>query len=146
MLAEVKRGLFRAISCLAGLVFAGVVLSGCLPGSDPEPERISGAPRQVADVIVRLEGATRRQQFGVVCNDLFTRSARRRAGGSDCVELLRATAKDVRAARIRLLDVKIQGKKALARVRTVSEGQAPVEETIELMRERGRYRIAALRS
>ncbi|MGI9080690.1 MAG: hypothetical protein ACR2FZ_00200 [Thermoleophilaceae bacterium] len=140
-----KRGVFGAVSCLAGVLLAGAVLTGCLPGSDPEPKNISGAPKQVADVIARLELVTRRQQFGELCNDLFTRSARLRAGGADCVQLLRATAKDVRHARIRLLEVKVQGERASARVRTVAEDQAAVEETIELQRERGRYRIAALR-
>ena len=145
MLAEVKRGVSGAISSLAGILLAGALLTGCLGESDPEPKRISGAPKEVADVVARLERVTRRRQFAELCDDLFTRSARSRAGGSDCVELLRATAKDVRHARIRLLEVKIQGTRARARVRTVAEGQAAVEETIELVRERGRFRIAALR-
>ncbi len=145
MLAEVKRGVSGAISSLAGILLAGALLDGCLGESDPEPKRISGAPKEVADVVVRLERVTRRRQFAELCDNLFTRSARSRAGGNDCVELLRATAKDVRGARIRLLEVKIQGTRARARVRTVAEGQAAVEETIELVRERGRFRIAALR-
>ncbi|MBA3299404.1 MAG: hypothetical protein H0U24_04905 [Thermoleophilaceae bacterium] len=140
-----KRGVSGAISSLAGILLAGALLTGCLGESDPEPKRISGAPKEVADVVARLERVTRRGQFAELCDDLFTRSARSRAGGNDCVELLRATAKDVRDARIRLLEVKIQGTRARARVRTVAEGQAAVEETIDLVRERGRFRIAALR-
>ena len=146
MLAEVKRALRGAISSLAAALLAAVVLTGCLPGSDDEPEKTKGPPRQVANVIERLERATQRREFGVLCNELFTRSARARAGGKDCVALMRETGKDVRKARIRLLDVEIDKNRATARVRTTAEGQTALEETIELVRERGRYRISALES
>jgi hypothetical protein len=147
MLAEVKRGLLSGvIPSMAGVLLAAVALTGCLADSDDEPKRITGAPKQVADVIARLERATRRRDFPVLCDQLFTPSARARAGGKDCVALLRETAKDVRRARIRLLDVRIEGDRATARVRTTAEGQTAVEETINLVRRRGRYRISALAS
>ena len=147
MLAEVKRGLLSGVvGSLAGVLLAAIALSGCLPGSDDEPKPITGAPKEVADVITRLERATQRRDFGVLCDQLFTPSARARAGGKDCVALLRETAKDVRRARIRLLDVRVEGNRATARVRTMSEGQTAVEETINLVRRRGRYRISALAS
>ena len=146
MLAEVKRGLTGVIPSLAGVLLAAVALTGCLPGSDEDPKPIKGAPKEVADVITRLERATQRRQFGVLCDQLFTPSARKRAGGKECVTLLRETAKDVRRARIRLLDVRINGNRATARVRTTAEGQTAVEETINLVRDRGRYRISALAS
>ena len=141
-----KRGLTGLITSLASVLVAAVALTGCLPGSDDEPKPIKGAPKEVADVIARLERATQRRQFAVLCDQLFTASARARAGGKDCVALLRETAKDVRQARIRLLDVRINGRRATARVRTTAEGQTAVEETIDLVRQRGRYRISALSS
>ena len=128
------------------MLLASIILTGCLPGSDDEPNQVSGQPKEIANVVGRLERVTRRRQFNVLCDELFTRSARNRAGGKDCVALLRETAKDVRKARIRLLDVEVDGNRAEARVRTTAEGQTAVEETIELMRERGRYRISALES
>lgn len=146
MLAEVKRGLMGLIPSLAGVLLGALALTGCLPGSDEDPKPIKGAPKEVADVITRLERATQGRQFGVLCDQLFTPSARKRAGGKDCVALLRETAKDVRRARIRLLDVRINGNRATARVRTRAEGQTAVEETINLVRDRGRYRISALAS
>ena len=145
MLAGVRRGILGAVVALAGVVLVGMLLRGGSEGSDDDPQPITGPGRQVAEVVTRLERATRRRQFEVVCDELFTRAARARAGGGNCVRLLRSTAKDVRRPHIRLLSVRINGNRADARVRTRAQGQAAVEETIDLQRERGRYRIAALR-
>ena len=145
MLAGVNRGIVGVVGAIAAVVVVWVVLLGGLGEDDDEAKPISGPGKQVADVVVRLELATRRRRFDVVCNELFTRAARARAGGKDCVTLLGSTAKDVRRPRIRLLSVRLDGDRAEARVRTRAEGQAAVEETIDLLREGGRYRIAALR-
>jgi hypothetical protein len=143
----VKRGLTHTIFWLAGVVSVGLVLGGCsFSDQEDEPKKISGAPKEVARVVARLETATRRRQFNVLCDQLFTEAARGRAGGKDCVALLRETAKDVRRARIRLLEVKINGDRATARVRTTAQGQTAVEETIDLVRKKDGYRIAALES
>lgn len=145
MLARVRRRIIGAVAALAGALLVGVLLLGGSGGSDDYPRPITGPGREVAEVVSRLELATRRRQFEVVCDELFTRAARARAGGGNCVRLLRSTAKDVRRPRIRLLSVRVKGNLAAARVRTLAEGQAAVEETIDLLREGGRYRIAALR-
>ena len=145
MLARVKRRIIGAVAALAGVVLVGALLLGGSEDSEDDPQPITGPGRQVADVVTRLERATRRRRFDVVCDELFTRAARTRAGGPNCVRLLRTTARDVRRPRIRLLSVRIEGRRAEARVRTLSEGQAAVEETIDFLREGGRYRIASLR-
>jgi hypothetical protein len=141
----VRRGILVAIAALAVVVVVYALVIGGSGDSDDDPRPITGQGKQVADVVTRLELATRRRQFEVVCDELFTRVARARAGGGSCVRLLRSTAKDVRRPRIRLLSVRIEGNRAQARVRTLAEGQAAVEETIDFLREGGRYRIAALR-
>lgn len=137
MLAGVK----RALCLLAG----AVALAGCDSGdSDGDPEAIKGAPRQVAAAVTALDAATRAGRWGEICDRLFTRSARARAGGRDCPALLRSATEDVRRPRVRLLAIRIKGDTAEARVRTRSAGARPVDETIDLRRERGRYRIASL--
>lgn len=137
MLAGVNRALWA--------VAAAVALAGCdRGGSDEDPEAIAGAPRQVADAVTRLDAATRRGEYAQICDELFTRSARRRAGGPDCAELLRSATEDVRRPRVRLLSISVKGDRAQARVRTRAAGERSVDETIELVRERGRYRIASL--
>jgi hypothetical protein len=145
MLAGVRRRILGAVAALAVIALAATLVRGGSEDSDDAPRPIRGSGKQVAQVVTQLELATRRRQFGVVCDELFTRAARTRAGGNNCVRLLSSTAKDVRRPRIRLLGVEVNGNRAEARVRTLSQGQAAVEETIDLERERGRYRIAALR-
>ncbi len=140
-----RREILGGVAALAALVLAGVLLLGGSGDSRDEPRPITGPGKQVADVVSRLELATRRRQFEVVCDQLFTRAARARAGGGNCVRLLHSTARDVRRPRIRLLSVRIAGNRAQARVRTLAEGQTAVEETIDLLREGGSYRITALR-
>jgi hypothetical protein len=120
-----------------------VALAGC---GDEDPEPAKGAAKQVAATVARLQLLTERKDFKVICRELFTADARRRAGGRDCARLLAETGKDVRAPRIELLSVTIDGEHARAKVRTSARGQAPVEDEIELVRERGGYRISSLTS
>lgn len=145
MLAGVRRRILGAVGLIAIVVIAWAVALGGIGDSDSDPKPATGPAKQVADVVGRLELATRHARFDVVCNELFTRAARTRAGGNDCVTLLRSTAKDVHRPRIRLLGVRLSGNRAEATVRTRAEGQAAVEETIDLLVEGGRYRIASLR-
>jgi len=137
MLAGVKLALWM----LAG----AVALAGCdSGGSDADPDAIKGAPKQVAAAVAALDGATRAGRYDEVCDELFTRAARARAGGRDCAALLRSATEDVRRPQVRLLSIRVSGDNAEARVRTRSSGEGTVDETIELVRERGRYRIASL--
>jgi len=123
------------------LALAGA--AGCsLDGGEPRPAR--GAAREVAGVVARLERASARGDWRAVCDDLFTSSARRRAGGRDCSRLLRSDAEGLARPRIDVLGIVIRGRRARARVRTRARGQAPVRDVIELRRERGAYRIEAL--
>jgi hypothetical protein len=145
MLAGVRRRIVVGAAAAAIVVVVVALLRGGGGDSDPAPKPIGGAGKEVANVVGRLELATRQRRFDVVCNELFTRAARVRAGGSDCISLLRSTAKDVHRPRIRLLSVRLNGDRAEARVRTRAQGQTAVEETIDFLREGGRYRIAALR-
>jgi hypothetical protein len=136
MLAGVKRALFLVLA--AGL-------GGCSIESDDETEPVTGEARNVASTIVRLDAANRARRFDAICNDLFTRAARKRAGGSNCAKLLTATAKDVRRPRISLMSIELKDEgRAEARVRTRAVGQDAIVETIHLLRERGAFRIDAL--
>lgn len=128
---------------LLGLLVAGLI-GGCSGGEDQaEPKPAKGAPKQVAQVIARLERATAARDFATVC-ELLATAARERAGGDKCEASLRSEGGGVRGPSIRVLSIRIEADRATARVRTEADGQAPVDETIELVREDGDYLIAAL--
>ncbi len=137
MLAGVKRGVpgLLALAVLAGC-------SGDDSQGDPPPAR--GAPREVAGTIDRLEHATKGRRFAAICNQLLSDEARERAGGGDCIRLLRSTAGDVRRPQITILSIRVEGARASVRVRSTAEGQGPVEETLQLVRVGDGYRIEAL--
>ena len=125
------------------LALAG--LAGCSLGGGEKPPRATGAAREVAGVVERLERAVAGGDWRAICDDLFTSAARRRAGGSDCPRLLRSDAAGVRGPRIQLVRIAIRGDSAVARVRSRARGQPPLTEVIELRREHGRYRVESLR-
>lgn len=120
------------------------LLGGCGGGGNSDPEPVTGAPKQVAEAVAELERATVKRDFDAICEELFSSDARERAGGDECADSLRKGAGGVRAPRIQLLSIRIDGARASVRVRTSSESQTSVDETIELVREDGRYLIAAL--
>ena len=120
-----------------------LVLPGCL-GGDEEPQAAKGAPREIAQVVERLERATAAGDFSAVCDDLFTAAARERAGGGDCERLTRSAAQGIERPRLRLTAIEVEGGRAIARVTTQAAGQADVPEAIELRREGGEWRVEAL--
>src|SRR3954469_299125 len=125
-----------------------LALSGCSLGADGEKattEPAGGAAKQVAPTVSALDRAVRARDWRTVCDRLFTPAARERAGGKDCVRLVRSSAGDLRGARIELGGIEVSKRGAQARVRPRDKGQAPLTDTLTLERAGGGYRIEALR-
>lgn len=123
---------------------SAVALAAC---NSSENERASGAGergREVARAVKSLERAIARRDFRTVCRDLFTRAVREQAGGRECASMLRRTSRGLRRPRIRIRSVSLRGERAIVEVTTVAAGQAPARDTIQLVREGGRWRVAAL--
>jgi hypothetical protein len=117
---------------------------GCALDGSTEPQSARAAAREAVAVVERLERASARGDWRSVCADIFTAGARRRAGGRDCPRLLRSHAGRLTRPRIDVLRVTARGRGLAVRVRSRARGQPPLEDVIELRRERGRYRIEAL--
>jgi hypothetical protein len=118
-------------------------LTGCLGvGDDAQPP--SGATKAIAVTVERLERATLDRDYATICEDLLTASARRRAGGPDCVRLTRSAAAGVERPGIALKAIELDGATARVRVLTHSAGQAEVSDELVLRRERGRWRVDSL--
>ena len=117
---------------------------GCSLGADEEPQPVSGAPKEIAATVDRLERAVATHDFATVCDELFTRSARDRSGGDDCAQQLRTAAGAVRRPQIDLGGIVVEGDRAVVTVRTRAEGQARVSDELRLRREGGRWRVDSL--
>jgi hypothetical protein len=131
----------RAVQAACAVALA---LSGCSLGDDQEAQPARGAPNAVAATMQALDQSLRARDYRGICNELFTREARRRAGGNDCERLLRSAAAGVRRPRVRILGIRIEGKRATVRVRSSADNQRPLMDEVELVRERGGYLISSL--
>ena len=131
MLIGVPNRPYAAVLAVLGTCAA---LAGCSLGHEEEPPPASGAAREIGRAIEQLERATRADDWAGVCAELFSAAARDRAGGADCRRLLAETAGDVERPEIRLLSIELEEDGARARVRTRAGGQAPVEDTVVLVR------------
>jgi hypothetical protein len=118
---------------------------GCSIGADEEPQPAVGAPRAIAATVDKLERAIAASDFATVCDELFTAGARRRAGGGECARQLRSAAEGVTGPSIELRGIRVNDERATVQVATAAEGQARVLDELQLRRERGRWRIEALR-
>ena len=123
---------------------AALAMAGCSLGGDDEPKRIRGAPSQAVAAVQRLDRAIRSRDYRLICDRLFTRAARRRAGGRDCPRLLRSSARGLRRPRLSVLGIELSGERARVRVRTRARGQPPLEDVIELVRRGRGSRVEAL--
>ena len=121
-----------------------LLAAGCGGAGSAKPKPISGPAKQVAEVVERLERATARKDFTVICNELLAASTRKQAGGSQCPAVLEQRAGAVQRPRIRIKAIAVRGRQASVRVRTTATGQATVSDVIELVREHGQFRVVSL--
>jgi hypothetical protein len=124
---------------MAGAAF----LAGCLGGGD-DAKPAGDSAKAIAATVERLERSTAKGDYATICGDLLTASARRRAGGPDCVRLTRSAAAGVRQPSIEPSAIVIEGATARVAVLTRAKGQAPVRDELVLRRVRGRWRIDSL--
>ena len=117
---------------------------GCSIGGDEEPQPASGAPKEIAATVERLERAVATRDFAEVCEELFTRTARQRSGGRDCAQQLRVAAEGVRRPSIDIDSIVVEGDQAVVTVLTRAEGQARVSDELRLRREGGGWRVDSL--
>jgi hypothetical protein len=131
----------RAVTAAA---LAGVAAVGCGGSGDRKAKPIRGPAKEAASVVQRLQRATAERDYKTICRDLFSRRVRDQAGGKDCPRFVKRQAGDVRNPRIEIKDITVRRSGASVRVETRASGQARAPETIELVREGGRFRIASL--
>ena len=124
----------------------GVLLasSGCSFGGDEEAKPASGPTAQIAATVDRLERAVASRDYELICGQLFSAEARKRAGGTECARQLGSATEGLKKPRVVIEAINVTGNRAAVKVRTEAEGQASVTDELRLRREGGRWLVEAL--
>jgi hypothetical protein len=104
---------------------------------------VTGAAKDVVSTVMQFQAALAGRDWATICNRLYTSKARAGAGGSRCPTTLAQSAGGLRDPRVRIVSVVVRGQAATVTVAASVNGKPPVTDVIQLMRERGRYRIAS---
>jgi hypothetical protein len=117
---------------------------GCSLGADEEPQPVSGVAKEVAAAVERFEQAVAQKDFKAICDELFTATARKRAGGDECVSQTSSAVEGLRSPRLQIEQIRVKDDRAAVTVATEAVGQARVADTLELRRTRGRWLVEAV--
>jgi len=136
-----------ATSLLAAAALA-LAAAGCGAGNAPQetPEgEFTGQQLEVATTVEDFAEAARGQDTEQICADLLAAAVVDRLGGGRCADELKGSLRDTNAGDLTIppRGITISGNRATARVVT-ELGEDDTTDTLELVRERGRWRIAAV--
>ena len=123
----------RPAALLAGL---GCALVGC--GSSPA-DQVRSTLRGFAD-------ATARRDYQALCDNYFAPALvdQVEQTGLPCEAAIRPEISSTRKPRLVVRSVKVNGDRALAQIHTSAANQPPSDDTIELVKVKGHWRIATL--
>jgi hypothetical protein len=104
--------------------------------------------REVRDTLRAFGDATARKDYQRLCDELFSEKLVEEVRQTvPCeVALKNSSLDEARAPKLEVRSVKLDGDTATAVVRTSAANQPPSQDTVRLVRERERWRIAALAS
>jgi hypothetical protein len=128
----------RAAALLAVLAVAAP-LAAC--GRESEEERVRATLRSFAD-------ATARKDYQALCDELFSRKLVEEVRRTVACELALKNS-DLGAAKqpkLEVTRVRVDGERATADVKTSAANQPPSQDTVELVKEDGGWRIISLTS
>jgi len=138
----------RAIAILLGAALVGglvgLVASGVIGSGADKSALVKGSEAKDAVAVVQgYSTALGRHDWSTICNRIYTAAARAARGGTSCPAGLAQAAGNVSSPQLRILSIDIHGQQATAQVVASVNGQAPIKNTIQLVREGGGWRIAA---
>jgi hypothetical protein len=119
------------------------VLAGC--GTTSSATNFSGAEQGVAEQLEALQSAGESGDGDEVCGQLLSAELRTamRAGGQSCADQVEEAIADADDFDLEVVRVQVQGDSATAEVTARIDG-AERRRTMELVRERGGWRISSL--
>ena len=137
--AVVRHPLFLA--AVAGIVVIAVVTA--LREGDDGPPPVSGTPKEAVEVVESFRKALAARDFATICDVLYTTEAREASGGDDCQSVLAQETARLRSPKMEIVGLTVTRQGADVNVQASVNGQKPVADTIRLVRQRGRFRIAS---
>ena len=117
---------------------------GCSVGGDDEPKPVSGPAKEVGAAVERFEHAVDRRDFKTICDELFTATARQRAGGDECVAQTSSATEGLTRPRLQIEEIRVSDDSASVTVATEAAGQARVTDSLELRKTDGRWLVEAV--
>jgi ketosteroid isomerase-like protein len=129
------------LAAVAGVVVIAAV--AVIRGGDDGPPAVSGTPKEAVDTVEAFRRALAARDFATICDQLYTTEAREAAGGDDCQSVLAQETAKLRDPQVQIVELTVRGDTADATVQASVRGEKPVQDTIRLTREKGRFRIAS---
>jgi hypothetical protein len=137
-----KLAALRGRARLVALAVLAVILVVAVITLKPGPDE----GKQVRETLDRYAVASRDKDYQALCDELLASELveQIRRGGLPCEVALRIGLKDRRNPRLTVLAVEVNGDQALARTRTSAVAEPTSVDTIRLVDQDGRWRIASL--
>jgi len=108
--------------------------------------REASATDQVRDTVEAFAKASKAKDYERICEDVMSRAlvAEVEAAGLTCETAWRTGLGQADAPALTIRTVAVRGDQALVGVRSTATNQKPSDDVLELVREKGEWRIAAL--
>ena len=129
------------LAAVAGVIVIAVVTA--LRDGDDGPPPVSGTPKEAVDVVESFRKALAARDFASICDELYTTEAREAAGGDDCQSVLAQETAKLRSPEVKIVGLTVSRDGASVNVQASVNGERPVADTITLVRQKGRFRIAS---
>jgi hypothetical protein len=129
----------RPTSGLAVALSLTLVLAAC--GGKPATEE-----SKVRDLLAKLAKATAAHDYRTLCEDVLAPSLVKEVEtvGVPCTDALRAGLASVHSPRLKVVQVKVRGKHAVATVHTTAANQRASDDRVSLVRSDSGWRVSSL--
>jgi hypothetical protein len=134
----------RTVVAIAVAAILVVVVARVQSDSEQGPKPVSGTPKEAVAVVEAFQGALASRDFATICDGLFTPRARKAAGGDNCQSVLAQATSELRGPQVRITSVALlRSGHATVTVLAGVAGHRWAVDTIRLVRQHGRFRIAS---
>jgi len=137
----------RGPAATAAVLALALGVTACGGGSDrpkgPSPAQDRAAVR---GTLLKLEQATAAHDYATMCDQVLARTLVQRVAGAGlpCETALRLGLGKVHQPRLQVATIKVTGNRALAQVYSGAAHQKASTDVVQLVREGGSWRVAAL--